>query len=469
MGKKMKKKILLALLPLISAMAKPAEKKPVETKPAETAPANRFRARRDRLVKMTLEQEKGNALILLLGKSEHGESYDPFRPNANFYYLTGDDTPGGALLLVAKAKPPQGPRDRRDMLFFPACDKSQMQWTGYFPCAGEPDEKDAQDPAARTRRETGAEAVLESDSLDSTLVTIARAQKAQALYVVTEGSALDEPLGPTEDLVNRFRQRLPAVAVRDLNPLLTEMRLVKDAGEIADIRKACAITTAAHQRVAKELKPGLYEYQLQAYLEFEYKFRGATGLAFPSIVGSGSNGTTLHYEKNERQMQPGELVVVDIGSEVNHYASDLTRTYPVSGKFSPRQKQIYTWVYEAQAEAFKMARPDSSLDAMNKAAKDYLKTKVCGPNGKTCDQYFIHGVGHTVGLEVHDTGHSQTLKPGFVITNEPGIYIPDDPETHLPIGVRIEDTLLITETGYETLSPPYHTADEVEAAMTGTK
>jgi Xaa-Pro aminopeptidase len=106
---------------------------------------------------------------------------------------------------------------------------------------------------------------------------------------------------------------------------------------------------------------------------------------------------------------------------------------------------------------------------MNTAAKDYLKTKVCGPDGKTCDKYFIHGVGHTVGLEVHDAGHSQSLKPGFVITNEPGIYIPDDPETHLPIGVRIEDTLLITETGYETLSPPYHTADEVEAAMAGSK
>src|SRR6185369_6873991 len=160
----MKKTILFALLPLIAAFAKPADKKPVETKPAETVSANRFRARRDRLVKMALEQEKGTAIILLLGKTEHGESFDAFRPDANFYYLPGDETPGGALLLVAKDKPPQGPRDRRDLLFFPACDKSQMQWTGYFLCAGEPDEKDAQDPAARTRREAGAEAVLEADS-----------------------------------------------------------------------------------------------------------------------------------------------------------------------------------------------------------------------------------------------------------------------------------------------------------------
>ncbi len=464
----MKNKIfLIALLPIFVGFAKPPAK-PAESTPAKPA-THRFRDRRDRLVKRVLEQEKGTALILLLGKTERGESFDALRPNANFYYLTGDETPGGALLLVANARSPLGRRDRRDILFFPACDKSAMQWTGYFLCAGEPDDKDAEDPAARTRRETGAETVLESSALDSALVNAARRQAAQAIYVITEGSALDEPLGPTEDLVNRFRQRLPGVTIRDLTPLLTEMRLVKDAGEIADIRKACAITTAAHQRVAKELKPGLYEYQLQAWLEFEYKFRGATGLAFPSIVGSGPNGVTLHYEKNERQMQPGELVVVDIGSEVNHYASDLTRTYPVGGKFSPRQKQIYNWVAEAQAEAFKLAKPGKSLDDMDKAAKDYLKGKVCGPDGKTCDQYFIHGVGHTVGLEVHDAGHSETLKPGFVITNEPGIYIPDDPETHLPIGVRIEDTLIITETGYESLSPSYHTADEVEAAMASGK
>lgn len=463
----MKKIVLFALLPLIAAFANPADKKPVEQK-AETTPANRFRERRDRLANMVFDREKGPALALMVHRRPNGESIEGFRPDPDFYYLTGQESAGGGLLLLANS----GERKRRevrDQLFFPPCEKGPMQWDGFFYCAGEADEEKPDDSAALTKQRTGAEAVLALDKLETAARSAVARYGISSLYILAEGSSADGPPEANEYFISRLRERLPALNVKSLKPLLTEMRLVKDAGEIADIRKACDITIAAHQRVAKELKPGLYEYQLQAWLEFEYKFRGATALAFTSIVGSGPNSVILHYDQNRRQMQPGELVVVDIGSEFNHYASDLTRTYPVSGKFSPRQKQIYNWVAEAQAEAFKVARPGSSLDKMDKAARDYLKTKVCGPEGKTCDKYFIHGVGHTIGLQVHDAGHSETFKPGFVVSNEPGIYIPDDPETHLPIGVRIEDTLVITETGYESLSPSYHTADEVEAAMAGSK
>ena len=427
---------------------------------------NRYRERRDRLAKMVLEKEKGApALILLRQGRSWREEFNPYRPDANFFYLTGNESEGGGLLLLAKAGEPAR-NEKRDHLFFPKCDRGGMQWTGFFLCAGEPDGK-ADDPAQRALDESGAEAIHEESTLAETVIRMAKRQEIQTLYVAGEGTAPGEALGPNEALVNDLRARLPGLAIKNALPLLTEMRLVKDEDELAKIRRACAITTAAHQRVARTVKPGMYEYELQGWLELEYKLKGATGFAFPSIVGAGPNSVTLHYESNRSKMLDGQLVVVDIGSEYEHYASDLTRTYPVNGHFSARQRQIYTWVYEAQAAAFKAAKPGSTLVEMDRVAHDYLKGKSCGPKPEdNCNKYFIHGVGHTVGLETHDAGHAQTLQPGFVITNEPGIYIEHDAlNGGAPVGVRIEDTLVITKDGYETLSPAYHSADEVEAAM----
>ncbi len=428
---------------------------------------NPYRARRDRLRESVLQKEGGTALVVLRQRKPYREEFQPFRPDADFYYLTGSESDGGALLLAAKAGEP-GRREQRDTLFFPPCDRGAMQWTGFFLCSNDAGSEAEKELLERTKRETGAEAVRDEAGFAAAVARAARRLEARAIYVAGEGSEPGQPLAPNESLLRELRDHLGGIAVKDLNPLLTELRFVKDEGELGLIRRACAITTAAHARAAKALKPGMYEYELQGELEHEYLRQGATGIAFPSIVGAGPNGVTLHYEANRRKMEAGELVVVDIGSEYRHYASDLTRTYPVSGRFSPRQKQIYTWVHEAQAEAFKHAKPGSTLPEMDKAAHDYLKGKVCDDKGGTCDKYFIHGVGHTVGLETHDRGHAQPLVANAVITNEPGIYLEHDPLSGgAPLGVRIEDTLVITATGYETLSPPYHSADEVEAAMRG--
>lgn len=432
----------------------------------DQAPASPHRLRRDRLRELVLKKEGGPALIVLRQGRAPREVFTPFKPDADFFYLTGSEAEGGALMLVARSGEPQR-REVRDMLFMPACDKGAMQWTGYFPCSGEPDGKDPDDPAARTLRETGADAVREEGGLAAAIVSAARRLEIGAIYVAAEGSAPGEPLAANEWLARELRDRLPGLAFRDLNPLLTELRFVKDEREQGLIRRACAITSAAHRRIAKVLKGGMFEYELQGELEHEYLREGATGIAFPSIVASGPNGVVLHYESNRRKMEAGELVVVDIGSEFHHYASDLTRTYPVSGKFTARQRQIYNWVAQAQAEGFKFAKPGGSLTAMDKAARAFLKTKVCGDKPEmTCDKYFIHGIGHTVGLETHDRGYAQTLVPGAVVTNEPGIYIEHDPLAGgAPIGVRIEDTVLVTADGYENFSPSFHTAEEVESAM----
>ncbi len=225
--------------------------------------------------------------------------------------------------------------------------------------------------------------------------------------------------------------------------ILTGLRQVKSQAEIDLLTRAITITCDGTREAMRSIKPGMYEYQIQAILEYVYRREGAQRTGFSSIVGSGPNSCVLHYRDNTRQMKEGDLVVVDVGAEFGYYTADVTRTFPVSGKMSPRQKEIYEIVLQAQKEAFEIVRPGATMGEVHQKARDVIDAAGYG-------KFFIHGTSHWLGLDVHDVGQRhRKLEPGMVLTVEPGIYIPEE-----EIGVRIEDDLLVTDEGYLHLSAP---------------
>jgi Xaa-Pro aminopeptidase len=243
------------------------------------------------------------------------------------------------------------------------------------------------------------------------------------------------------------------------------LRIVKDAGESALMRKAVAATIEAYRLAARQIRPGVTEGTVDGAVYAAFREKGAEGPAFPSIVGSGFNGTTLHYDQNVDVCADGELVVVDIGARYGYYCADLTRTFPVNGRFSERQRAIYDLVLRAHDRAAAAIRPGVTVFELRKIAYDtFQQSKLRDSRGERLGQYFIHGLGHFLGLEAHDPGGDNvSLEPGMVITNEPGIYIPDE-----ALGVRIEDNHLVTADGNECLSFALPTsARDIEAMMRG--
>ena len=237
---------------------------------------------------------------------------------------------------------------------------------------------------------------------------------------------------------------------------------MKDQDEIRRLRRAAEISAEGHLAAMREAKPGAWEYQLEAAAEGTFHRLGAERVGYPSIVGSGINGTVLHYDLNRRQMEAGELVVMDMAAEFGYYSADVTRTIPVSGSFSERQRALYDLVLGSQQAAMDSVRPGTTLGRLDQIAREYLRARsgtLCGDS--PCDRYFIHGCCHHIGLDVHDPAASAALRPGMVFTVEPGIYLVDE-----KLGIRIEDDVLVTETGYELLSGGVpRKAEEVERAM----
>jgi Xaa-Pro aminopeptidase len=247
------------------------------------------------------------------------------------------------------------------------------------------------------------------------------------------------------------------------------MRAVKSPGEIALIRKAADASIEAHLAAMKTVRPGMWEYEVAARMQYEFQRRGCEWPAYPPIVGSAFYSTVLHYDQNDHQMQSGDLVVMDVAGSYSGYASDITRTLPVNGHFTARQREIYEIVLGAQNAVIAAARPGATLSRGGKhslydIAYKYINSHGRDLHGSRLGQYFIHGLGHPVGLNVHDPlDYGRPLEAGMVITDEPGIYIPDE-----KIGVRIEDMLLITPNGVEVLTGRLpRAANEIEKMMTG--
>ncbi len=362
-----------------------------------------------------------------------------FRQNNTFFYFTELETQDAWLLLVAGGPEPE------TVLFLPPRNPSQERWTGL-----------RLGPDSVAARLSGIRRVLPSDSLDRIL-----------------RSALSRAPGPIYlplDLTTRDDQRVADLAfegrdVRNLRPIADSLRLVKDADEIARMRTAIDISALGHIAAMQAARPGMAEYEIEAALEAAFRRNGADRVGYPSIVGSGPNSTTLHYDVNRRQTKDGDLVVVDAGAEWGQYTADVTRSFPVNGRFTPRQKAIYDLVLATQRAAFDSTRPGTTVSQLNRVAREYMRAHsgtLCGD--QPCDAYFIHGLSHWLGMDVHDVGDYGTpLKPGMVLTIEPGIYLPQE-----SLGVRIEDDVLVTATGAEWLSARApRTTDEIERLMQG--
>ncbi|HET7840498.1 MAG TPA: Xaa-Pro peptidase family protein [Terriglobia bacterium] len=408
-------------------------------------------------------RETGDGLVVLFGYNEAdvAASTTQFRQNENFYYLTGWNQPNAVMLVVpgaAKAQSggAQTAEIEREILFIPPHDFRQEKWTG--PKLGPED--------VEARAQTGFAEVQSINLFPQVLQE--ELKKFPKIYTeMTPQPESGEDCFQAQMLA-KLHKLAPLASFSDLRPLLTRMRPVKSAGEIALIRKAADASVEAHLAAFKAVHPGAWEYEVAARMQYEFQRRGCEWPAYPPIVGSGFLSTVLHYDQDSHQMQSGDVVVMDVAGAYSGYASDITRTLPVNGHFTARQREIYEIVLGAQNTMIAAAKPGMTLgrgkDSLYQIAYDYLNTHGKDLHGQPLGQYFIHGLGHSVGLNVHDQmDYSRPLEPGMVITDEPGIYIPEE-----KLGVRIEDMLLVTENGVEVLTRRLpRTADEIEKLMAG--
>ncbi len=417
----------------------------------ERQPSSDYHARREALAK------KANAAVLVFAGTEAAGQNDlyGFRQDNNFFYLTGWTEPGAAI-LVAPARPATDGREAlpyTEILFLPAHNYTQERWTG--PKLG------AENPQAPQL--TGVDHVEVLDRLRDELVRILPAPAA-TIYVNSGDLSASSMAWLTR--TNAFPNY---ISTQDADPLIAELRVRKDAGEIELIRKATQASMAAHLAAMKAMKPGTGERQIAALMQYEFSKRGCERPAYAPIVGAGYNSTVLHYSDNDGPIHDGDVVVMDVAGEYSMYASDITRTLPANGKFTPRQREIYEIVLGAQQaamDAFQSGKSTLSRNGHNslyKVAYDYINSHGKDLKGQPLGQYFIHGLSHFVGLEVHDVGdYTHTMGPGMVFTIEPGIYIPEE-----KIGVRIEDIFYVDNGGKLirfTEGLP-RTVEEVETAM----
>ncbi len=416
----------------------------------EPEPLHLYRQRRAQLMKSVPD-----GVVLLFGNEVFAElEYLPFRQSNEFYYLTGWGEPNAALLLLPPGDPNGG--KGREILFLPPRSKNRERWTGKKLGPGDAD----------VRERTGFREVMTSGSLQTELVvTLKRWNK---IYTLRPGGHGDQS---ARSAVKRIERLAPLAAIADVTSRITELRMVKSPGEIELIRTATDASIEAHFAAIEAVRPGVYEYEIAALMKYEFERRGCERPAFPPIIGSGFNSTVLHYEQNRKRMEDGDLVVMDVAGEYSGYASDITRTVPVNGRFTKRQKEIYDLVLGAQNAALEKARPGMRLgrqgpDSLYQIALDYLNREGKRRTGKPLGEYFIHGLGHHVGLSVHDPATSgSVLAPGMVITIEPGVYIPEE-----SLGVRLEDVVLITEDGHELLTRRLpRKPDEIEKLMAKSK
>ena len=374
------------------------------------------------------------------------EDLREFTTDKNFYYLSGASFPGAILVLSPSHS------QQKETLFIPERDLAQEKWTG---------PKLA--PGAETARQLGIDRVLGLEQFQSELTALMAGQNK--IYAVVPDRKGKAPPSIQEGHLSRLRALFPFAEMVTAAAPIAHLRMSKSAVELTLIKRAIQITVAAHGAASRAVADGRPEYEVEAALEFEFRRAGARP-AFPSIVGSGPNSVILHYDKNDRQMRQGELVVVDIGAEFREYAADITRTYPVGGKFSARQREIYGIVLAAQEAALKEVKPGVPIgktSPIHRASYEYIDRHGKDQKGNALGQYFIHGTSHHLGLDVHDavSEPNRVLEPGMVITVEPGVYIPDE-----NLGVRIEDVVVVTETGYELLTRDLpRTPDEIERLM----
>jgi len=395
-----------------------------------------YSARRQRLLASV------DAPVVLFGYTgrENTLEFLRFQQEENFYYLSGHNEEGAALVLVPAA-PKAKDAAAREILFLPAKNQRAERWNGPRLAAADPG----------IEKLTGFQEVQPISNLSTLVAQLA--QSFPKLYAELPGP---HELGYPHLQVwsDWLRKQAPGVQLEDVTRRITSLREIKSPGEIATITRAVDVSVDAHLEAMRIMRPGLYEYQVAARMQFVHADEGCTEEAYAPIVGTGFNSTVLHYDSLEARIADGDVIVLDVACAQDGYAADITRTLPANGHFSLRQREIYEIVLGAQNAAIAAAKPGmlrvgrEAPNSIEKIAYDYINTHGRDSAGQPLGRYFIHGLSHHIGLNVHDPGDpSGPLEPGMVITIEPGIYIPDE-----KLGVRIEDDVLVTESGVKLLS-----------------
>ena len=411
-----------------------------------------YAQRRTRLLK---KMQHGIAIIPTAPEvARNGNSHYSYRHDSNFYYLTGFAEPEAVLVLIAGDEP-------QAILFCREKNLEREIWDGY---------RFGPDAA---REQFGFDAAYPITQLDEKLTEL-MCNQTTLFYPLGHDAAWDQRILQLRSAVQaKVRNGVHAPdEIRDVRALLHEMRLFKDEHELAIMRRAAAISTQAHRRAMQFTRPGQFEYEVEAELLHEFCRHGARHPAYTSIVAGGANACVLHYIGNNAPLKDGDLLLIDAGCELDGYASDITRCFPVNGRFSAAQKDVYEIVLAAQAAAIAAAQPGNSWDAPHNAAlrvlaQGFIDLKLCTGNVDTVledesyKKYYMHRTGHWLGMDVHDVGDYKIgedwrkLQPGMVLTVEPGCYIrPADgvPSALCNIGIRIEDDVAITVQGNEVLT-----------------
>jgi len=361
----------------------------------------------------------GEGIAVLYSQGRQTET--GYRADGNFWYLTGVDEPEAILVLAPQQKV-------RQILLLPPRDIEKEQVTGRHPPLSE-----------SLRRTLGFDAIRRTSSLDSVLLACLR--HSTELHLISHLAGPSAAIPPDLELYRNITARVPGAAIKNSSHLLETMRAVKSAEEVAAIERAIQVTYQGLTELLAEVGPGVAEYQLDAVLEHSFKRQGAQYMAFGPIIGAGEDATVLHYQKRNRSLEAGQLLLLDVGAQWDHYAADITRTIPVDGRFTQEQAQVYDLVLKTQKAIIRNIKPGATLKELDDIARDTIHE---------AGYELIHGTSHPLGVEVHDEDVSDMgleLKPGMVVTVEPGVYLPDK-----SFGVRIEDDALVTETGCRILS-----------------
>ena len=431
-----------------------------------------------------------NGIVIVLGSPEPGQDYIAFNQNSSFTYMTGFNEPDAALVMVVKSGAIVG----APMLFVQPSDPGREVWTGHR--LGVPNVRAALGLDGRR-----------AASLDASVDSLMSADPAAQLLMVGSFDSSDRFLSPEDQWTAAVLKRHPGATVKSATAIVDRLREVKSPAELDFIRRAVNITVGAEKDAMRLIDPGINEFEVQALIEYDFRRNGADRPSFSSIVGSGPNSTTLHYNADDRYIETNDMIVIDIGASFRGYAADVTRSVPASGIFSPIQRDIYSAVRAAQAAAEKAGAVNGSGGAMSAAADASLDQSLSklglidkpgatydcdAASARQCSQrslFYMHGLGHGIGLDVHDPGASSaggTLVPGSAFTIEPGVYvranlleiIPKTPRNqaiivrigravrkYADIGVRIEDDYIVTPGGIEWISRAPREISEIEAMM----
>lgn len=383
-----------------------------------------------------LEEEA--IIILFAGKPQlrTADQFFPFEPNRNFYYLTGIDKPNLIFLAIKNG-------DKLDeTLFIERYDELKAKWDG----------KTIREDKAREI--SGIEKIKYLDEFNQIFSSSIFKYSIENIYLDLENRYLEgfrEPFNFSAIISKNY----PFAKINNIYNKIGNFRILKEDHEVNTMRKAIDITRKGIEYLMKNTRPNMMEYEVEALFDYELKRNGIREKAFNTILASGNNATTLHYQENNDKIEDGELILIDLGASYGYYSADISRTFPSNGKFSGRQKQLYNIVLEGQRKVIDAIKPGIPFKRLNEILIEYYEEELIKigliNNKKDVDKYYYHGVGHFLGLDTHDVcGEihlNDTLKKGMVITVEPGLYIAEE-----NIGIRIEDDILVTETGYENLS-----------------